>query len=355
MKIKIEQPSATVAELNKFNPIGEDNWENEFSNIIFPNSFLVTARSDSGALVGTQGFMEYKVNHFGEMKLGFRSERTLLSSECRGKGVFKKQIELGKSEMVKRGGALCFGSTTAMKAFQAAGFQGFNGYRIYNFKSFSFVKALHLTTGIIINYLSSQLIRIAQRKNNISDLYNILIVKSLFSYVNLVTLFRSLNSAVALKVEIEMTEFRSDDAKTTDAISKHFNNRSDAVYLWIDADFFSRLSLNYPTLHYLKIESSGDRTCHLILEKMYSGVFKVIMCSDYDLYNRAVKSNMKVFNTAGISGLMTIRNKHRSPNQQLLHEGLGSSRLTGFGSLVLIDYTDLSIADFEMEDIWLML
>jgi hypothetical protein len=237
MEIKLEDSGITTMELNSFNEVGDQNWKNEFFNTAFPNSFLVTERADDNKLTGTQGFMEYKINYFGEMRLAFRSERTLLSAECGGKGVFKKQIELGKSELFKRGGALCFGSTTALKAFKAAGFKVFNGYRVYEFKSFSFLKTVHLTIRHLLNYLSHNKLRILQRKLIISDLYDLLFFKSLLSHFNLVSFFRDMRQSTGSEIVVNFTEFGSNDRKITHSISEKFNSRDNAIYLWIDADF----------------------------------------------------------------------------------------------------------------------
>jgi hypothetical protein len=52
---------------------------------------------------------------------------------------------------------------------------------------------------------------------------------------------------------------------------------------------------------------------------------------------------------------MTIRSKYRLQKHELQKKGHGTSRLTGLGSLVLVDNIDLAMSDLEMEDIWLML
>jgi len=156
-------------------------------------------------------------------------------------------------------------------------------------------------------------------------------------------------------MKIELIEFETYDEKVTKELSNYFNHRNDAVYLWLDAAFFARLSLNYPTLNYLKIELGNDGVCHFILEKLYNGLFKIVMCSDYNLYNIALKANKKVFRAAGIYGLLAIRNKLRVPTENSLEKTTGFSRTNGYGRLVFIDFADLSLNDLEIEDIWLML
>ena len=356
MKVSVELTQNDMSELNSFNSVGEKNWRNEFFNSSFPNSFLVVAREEpDNNLSGTQGFIEYKINYFGLKKIAFRSERTLLSSACRGKGVFKKQIAIGKAEIESRGGMFCFGSTDALKPFAAAGFEIFEGYRTYDLNSFSLFETSFLSFKILMKYLTSHLARIFLRKFEISELYNFLILKSLMSYARLNKILRSGGLKKSEIIKIELIEFETIDAEATKELSNHFNHRSDAVYLWLDAAFFARLALNYPTLNYLKVEVENEGTCHFILEKLYNGYFKIVMCSDYNLYNIALKSNKKVFRTAGIYGLLAIRNTLRVPAQNSLGKTTGFSRMNGYGRLVFIDFADLSLADLELEDIWLML
>lgn len=356
MKINTNVSVDDVSELNVFNPVGECNWHNEFFNKLFPNSFLVCARElERNNLSGTQGFIEYKINYFGNKRIAFRSERTLLSASCRGKGVFKEQVDIGKAEIKKRGGLFCFGSTEALKPFKAAGFEVFEKNRIYDMHSFSMFKTFLMSFSLSIKYLSSQLIRIIQRKIEISDLFNFLIIRSFFSHVSFKNFFHLQHSTNRSKLNIKLTEFESDDSETTNGLSNCFNNRDDAVYLWLDADQFKRLSVNYPKLHHLKIECDIEGACHLILEKVHNGYFKIVMCSDYDFYYRFAKSHKKDFKDSGIFGLQSIRNIQRIKNRNEEKKEIGFYRLTGYGRLVFINFVDLAMTDLELEEIWLML
>jgi len=345
-----------LPELNAFNPIGENNWRNEFFSSSFPNSFLVCAREvGSNNLSGTQGFIEYKINYFGNRRLAYRSERTLLSASCRGKGIFKQQIDIGKIEIEKKGGLFCFGSTEALKPFKSAGFEVFDKNRVYDMHSFSMSKTFLISFALLINYLTSHLIRIIQRKIEISDLFNFLIFGSFLSHVSFKNFFQTKKSINKSELSMKIIEFETGDSKITNSISDYFNDRDDAVYLWLDEAQFKRLSINYPKLYYLKIECKIEGNCHLILEKVYDGYFKIVMCSDYNLYYRFAKLNKKDFKDAGIYGLQSIRNIQRLKNQNLEKKEIGFHRLTGYGRLVFINTVELSMADLEMEEIWLML
>jgi hypothetical protein len=355
MLIEVTGLKSSITELNHFNTIGEKNWKNEFFNKDFPNSFLITARSESGVLSGTQGFIEYKINYFGDILTGYRSERTLLSTECRGRGVFKKQIILGQSEILRRGGCFCFGATNATKAFEAAGFKVFTNYRIYDFQSFSFAKMLYLFSKLIFSYSFKHFFRIIKKEFEISDLYNFVKFKAFISYFNINNYFRKNPKTIDSKLRAELIEFKTDDQKTTDEISKQFNHRKDGIYLWIDTNLFSRLSCNYPTLHYLKLNQEGKATCHLILEKLDKGIYKIVMCSDYEQYDQCSIFYTAAFKACGIYGLISIRNRYRLEVEQLTKKRLGFSRTTGFGKLVFIDNVNLELRDLEIEELWLLL
>jgi|GEM_PF-6750970 len=82
----------------------------------------VTARDDEDNIVGSQALMPYELNINGKVVLTGRSERTLLTPQIRGQGIFERLydecIHYGK----ERGIRFIWGTTAAVKAFQKVGF-----------------------------------------------------------------------------------------------------------------------------------------------------------------------------------------------------------------------------------------
>ena len=75
--------------------------------------------------------------------------------------------------------------------------------------SFSMFKTFLMSFSLSIKYLSSQLIRIIQRKIEISDLFNFLIIRSFFSHVIFKNFFHLQHSTNRSKLNIKLTEFCS--------------------------------------------------------------------------------------------------------------------------------------------------
>lgn len=88
----------------------------------------VTARDENNNIVGSQSLMPYILNIDGKDVFTGRSERTLVSQEIRGQGLFSSLydecIRCGREKGMK----CVWGTTAAIKAFEKVGFIFHHGY-----------------------------------------------------------------------------------------------------------------------------------------------------------------------------------------------------------------------------------
>jgi hypothetical protein len=116
--------------VNQFNPNQIPIWRHEFFSKLKPLSCLAICE-DEGKVVGTEGYVEYRLLENGQPILSHRSERTLVSPDYRGKNLFNGMIDLCTETARAQGSLFCWGATAAQKAFERAGFHYKSGYRTY--------------------------------------------------------------------------------------------------------------------------------------------------------------------------------------------------------------------------------
>lgn len=116
--------------VNAFNPNQLQVWKQEFFSQLKPHSYLAICE-DEGKVVGTEGFVEYRLLQNGVPMLSHRSERTLVSPDYRGKNLFNAMVEACADAARSDGSLFCWGATAAKKAFERAGFHYLSGYRTY--------------------------------------------------------------------------------------------------------------------------------------------------------------------------------------------------------------------------------
>ncbi|MEY3441745.1 MAG: hypothetical protein RLZZ519_26 [Bacteroidota bacterium] len=126
-RLALENDLATV---NAFNPNQLPVWKHEFFSRLKPQSCLAICE-DEGKVVGTEGYVEYRLLQNGQPILSHRSERTLVSPDYRGKNLFQGMIDLCTATAKAQGSLFCWGATAAQKAFERAGFFYKSGYRTY--------------------------------------------------------------------------------------------------------------------------------------------------------------------------------------------------------------------------------
>lgn len=351
----VENKAEVISDLNAFNNIGKDAWRKEFFNSDYPDSCLISVKNSVGDVIGTQGFMSYSMNYYGSKVLAHRTERTLLSQECRGQGVFKKQVEIGNSYMRKRSSKFCFGTTPAIKAFVSAGFQSYKNYRYYDVYSINLMSALIVIIKLLFRYKLKDIKRIYGHSYNLVDFYTFLALDHVRKFF--VSTFKGQRAGHAGNnegdVQAKLSKLSADDPCQINSVSKKLNERTDGIFLYLDDKFFNRLSYdNYEILH-LFLSVSEEGSCDLLLTEISSGYFKVLACSDYDFLSANLNSFRRKFKHFGISMLLMIRNKYRVHRELDIHTGV--TRKEGFGNLVLIKHAEFPIADLEVEELWLML
>ncbi|HEX2900659.1 MAG TPA: GNAT family N-acetyltransferase [Bacteroidia bacterium] len=116
--------------VNAFNTNQLPVWRHEFFSASKPLSSLAICE-DGGKVVGTEGYVSYRLLQNGEPILSHRSERTLVSPDYRGKNLFQGMIDLCTTTAMAQGSLFCWGATAAQKAFERAGFHYKGGYRTY--------------------------------------------------------------------------------------------------------------------------------------------------------------------------------------------------------------------------------
>jgi hypothetical protein len=119
-----------LLEVNRFNPNQLPVWRHEFFSPLKPLGCLAICE-DGAKVVGTEGYVEYRLLQNGQPILSHRSERTLVSPEYRGKNLFNGMIDLCTETTKAQGSWFCWGATAAQKAFERAGFFYRSGYRTY--------------------------------------------------------------------------------------------------------------------------------------------------------------------------------------------------------------------------------
>ncbi len=353
---RIETNQKVIPKLDQFNKIGTKNWKKEYFNSAFPDSFLVTARNPDGEIVGTQGFMSFYLNNFGQKALVHKSERTLLSPECRGKGVFKRQVEIGKNHLINQGSLFCFGCSDARKAFSAAGFDVYYPYRFHEIYSISLfwsvIKCLRYTVG----YLVKDLKRLYKKQLNIDDLYKyILLMHVIACFKKRLDVKNKITKTLKTKNKsFRFKKFSLTDKSFTKGLVSKFNKRNDGIYLWLDEELFSRLAENFPFFYHISLQIE-DITCELVLEKIDNGYFKIVACSDYKIYYKLIEMFNYELKENGICELMTIRNKECVSVKENCSNHKNFTRHSGFGTFFLIENSPLKLRDLEVEEIWLLL
>ena len=134
--------------VNAFNPNQLPVWKHEFFSGLKPQSCLAICE-DGSKVVGTEGYVEYRLLQNGQPILSHRSERTLVSPDYRGKNLFQGMIDLCTATTKAQGSLFCWGATAAQKAFERAGFHYHSGYRTYAILPLSNAKYVfkHLVRG----------------------------------------------------------------------------------------------------------------------------------------------------------------------------------------------------------------
>ena len=191
----------------------------------------------------------------------------MLSPECRGKGVFKRQVEIGKNHLINQGSVFCFGCSDARKAFSAAGFEVYYPYRFHEIYSISLFWSVIKCLRYTVSYLLKDLKRLYKKQLNIDDLYKYILL------MHVITCFKKrLDVKQNYKdLKNKNKSFRSRNfLYQIKALPKDFFQNSIKemmVFIYgLTKNFFKacrKLSFFYHIS--LQIE---DITCELILEKM---------------------------------------------------------------------------------------
>jgi hypothetical protein len=119
-----------ISSVSSFTGIAARDYEHEFFSQHNSRSILIGAVAD-GQIVGLEGYISYDVIARGEKALTHRSERTIVDPALRGRDVFRKMVNECSAIAAGQGSLFCWGSTPVLKAFKAAGFNVFSGYRAY--------------------------------------------------------------------------------------------------------------------------------------------------------------------------------------------------------------------------------
>lgn len=120
--------------INRLNNIGVEQWRSEFFSPHKPNSFVIQCvDTEIDQKVGCEGYLDYKLIYNGELVQAHRSERTLVSPNYRGQGMFNDLVKCCDEMACAVNSHMSWGSTVALKAFERVGFDGFTGFRNYVF------------------------------------------------------------------------------------------------------------------------------------------------------------------------------------------------------------------------------
>ena len=115
------------------------------------------------------------------------------------------------------------------------------------------------------------------------------------------------------------------------------------------------MSKSTPTLFYLNISNDSENV-HIILQEIRNGFFKIIDCTNYDVWHQYSASNGVYLTKIGIFSVLEVRTKFRIPDDYPKNRSeLNFTVLTGFGTFVFINLNKLSITDLEVEESWLLL
>jgi len=119
----IHEDFSDKANLARFISLSDPNvFQYEYLTYMPEKHVYVTARDTENNIVGSQALMPYVLNINGKDILTGRSERTLVSKALRGQGIFERLYdECIRTGRVK-GLQFVWGTTAAVKAFQAVGF-----------------------------------------------------------------------------------------------------------------------------------------------------------------------------------------------------------------------------------------
>lgn len=106
------------------------DWENEFHGYMKEDGVLYLAK-DGDQIVGTNGFIPYKMNINGTSCVASRCERTLVSPDYRGQGLFAQLVNNCIVFSRERQSHFVFASTSAKKAFRKVGFRTEDAFSLH--------------------------------------------------------------------------------------------------------------------------------------------------------------------------------------------------------------------------------
>jgi GNAT superfamily N-acetyltransferase len=122
-----------IEALNSLNDIGTSNWVAEFWDDRMPGGIVFVAEDENG-ISGVEGYMGgYNMLGPNGKVVTHRSERTLVHPRMRGKGVFSELVDACHKIASNQGSEFCWGATSAISAFERAGFKGYTHWRRYYF------------------------------------------------------------------------------------------------------------------------------------------------------------------------------------------------------------------------------
>lgn len=167
-----------IEELDKVNQIGKTSWKVEFFDFMEPSYIAIC--SDQSKLIGTEGYIGYKLINNCKLVQTHRSERTVINPNYRGQGIFEKLVNTCDIAASKDNSLFAWGATSALKPFGKAGFDGYTGFRNYIFFPIAANRFRKLFSLNKLSFLNPLRIYKILKSKNLPE------IKSLISWISLI-------------------------------------------------------------------------------------------------------------------------------------------------------------------------
>ncbi len=343
---------------DKFNTIGINSWMREFFSQLTEPSVLFGCFTNNNKLIGTEGYIGYKL-YYGCLEIStHRSERTLVSNNFRGKGIFTQLISNCDEFAISHKSCLVWGATTALKPFMNAGFETYIGFR-----SYIFLELINPFKAIIKSIVKPNF------PLNPIKLYKAYKYRNLATIIEIVAFLSTLTSIfkISTKIEISNIEIKENYLSLDDILilkNKVFDN-TDIYSININQDFIDWMNSLGRKYKYYSFYERTQMIGYLITdEDNNSYVLRIVdFCFLDRIWVAPIFTKFKKFlNKAGYSNILIVLNLRNKLQNEYSNELI---RMGGFmygkvGSFVVKNfknqyhkYTDIS--QMYLTDIWLAL
>lgn len=347
--------------VDAFNTVGLTTWEHEFFSPSKPRSYLALSL-DGPRIVGSEGYIDYELVLDGNVRLTHRSERTLVSPDHRGQGIFPKLIQTCTNRALADGSQFCWGATAAVKAFQKAGFVAHTGFRTYAvlplFPARYFVNFFMRNRSVPLN--PAKLVRLL-RTRDLSTLKEMLsLAASATVPMRVHSLFRRPRKGLVTT----STPLTRDDVDALHARIRQSRpfvhlRHTDALYDWLEAEGRNRF------VHVYTYERSALRS-YLTVDVGTSDSFATVIdfCSESEEFLRTSLNALKgPLSATGHATLIFAVNTANSEQRHFLAQLTSAGAMTaGTGGSFVVQPLGLaasplydSMRGWYLTDLWLTL